>query len=107
MICPTPSTTQCYGFADDFKVLSLNQFQLQDRATNLEAWCGGNQMYLNASKCKLVNFKRKVEATLNTKQIESVNCQRDLGLLITPGLSWNEIEKQERKTPLESSFNSN
>ena len=48
--------TENFGFADDFKLISVNQKELTKSVEGIENWCDRNHMTLNASKCKLLSL---------------------------------------------------
>ena len=73
-----------YGFADDFKLIALNEIDLRNGARGLENWCYENLMTTNTSKFKLLNLKGNPSDKLNETELHPVNVQKDLGLLINP-----------------------
>ena len=79
-----------YGFADDFKLIALNEIDLRNGPRGLENWCYENLMTTNTSKCKLLNLSGNLSAKLNDTELHPTNVPKDLGLLITPNLTWNE-----------------
>ena len=79
-----------YGFADDFKLIALNEIDLSKGARGLENWCYENIMTTNTIKRKLLNLRGNLSAKLNDTELHPTNVQKDLGLLITPNLTWNE-----------------
>ena len=81
---------ESYGFADDFKLIALNEIDLRNGARGLENWCYEILMTTNTSKCKLLNLRGNLSAKLNDTELHPTNVQKDLGLLITPNLTWNE-----------------
>ena len=81
---------ESYGFADDFKLIALNEIDLRNDARGLENWCYENLMTTNTSKCKLLNLRGNLSAKLNDTELHPTNFQKDLGLLITPNLTWNK-----------------
>ena len=48
-----------------------------------------NKMKLNTKKSHILNIKGSIKANIGEKDLESVKCQRDLGLIIQQNLSWN------------------
>ena len=80
-----------YGFADDFKLIALNEIDLRNGARGLENWCYENLMTTNTSKCKLLNLRGNLSTKkLNDTELHPTNVQKNLGLLITPNRTWNE-----------------
>ena len=50
------------------------------------------------NKCKLLNLRGNLAAELNDTKLHPTNDQKDLGLLITPNLTWNQnCEKHAQK----------
>ena len=47
-------------------------------------------MTTNTSKCKLLNLRGNLSTKLNGTELHPTNVQKDLGLVITPNLTWNE-----------------
>ena len=81
---------ETYGFADDFKLIALNEIDLRNGDRGSENWCYENLMTTNTSKCKLLNLRGNLSTKLNDTELHPTNVQKDLGLLITPNLTWNE-----------------
>ena len=79
-----------YGFADDFKMIAQSQTESEDGTTHIEMWCKENQMELNASKCKLLNLKSQLSASLKKNNLKEAAVQRDIGLIISSNLNWTE-----------------
>ena len=79
-----------YGFADDFKLIALNEIDLRNGARGLENWCYENLMTTNTSKCRLLNLRGNLITKLNDNELHLTNGQKDLGLIMTPNLTWNE-----------------
>ena len=44
---------------------------------------------INTGKCTLVNFKNELEGKINGDILKIETEQKDLGILVTPTLSWN------------------
>ena len=59
--------TENFGFADDFKLISVNQEELKKSVERIENWCDQNHMTLNASKCKLLSLRSEQKASLNNQ----------------------------------------
>ena len=49
--------TEHFGFADDLKLISVNQEELKQSVEGIENWCNQNHITLNASKCKILSLK--------------------------------------------------
>ena len=84
------SFQECFGYADDYKILFRNQEEVDERTKKLESWCTLNNMKLNAIKCSLVVIKSEMTATLKNQEVTRSCLERDLGLLVSNSLSWTE-----------------
>ena len=84
------SFQECFGYADDRKILFRNQDEIDEGTKKLESWCTLNNRKLNAKKCSLVVIKGELTATLQNQKITRSCLQRDLGLLVSNSLSWTE-----------------
>ena len=93
----------CYLFADDSKVLKSifttnDCSQLQMDLTSLEAWCNAWKLRLNQSKSThlRLSFSNRTNSPHNCHyniagaQLQSVRSQRDLGVVISNTLSWQQ-----------------
>ena len=61
----------------------------------MDEWTQVNNINFNASKCKILTVTRKKQPlvhdyTLNNKQLEHVTEEKDLGVIVTSTLSWDE-----------------
>ena len=56
-------------------------------------------MPFNVDKCTHLNFgKNRFSFNLNNEQIAHVDCQKDLGLIVSNDLTWSQhMEKSMRK----------
>ena len=61
-----------YGFADYFEMIAQSQTELEAGTTHIEMWCREKQMDLNASKCKLLNLKGQLSASLNKTDLKLI-----------------------------------
>ena len=77
-----------YGYADDFKVILQSLNEAKKIASELEKLSKGYHMKLNLDGHKILCIKRKhaVQSDIND-QIPIVNCQKDLGVIISTNLS--------------------
>ena len=80
--------TENFGFADDFKLISVNQEELKKSVEGIENWGDRNHLTLNASKCKLLSLKSEQKASLKNQELGEVDSQRDLGLIVSKKLNW-------------------
>ena len=79
-----------FGFADDYKFIVHDQAKLDRSAKIIEDWCRVNGMELNANKCKLLNVRGKLTTSMCGQEIKPTESQKDLGLIITSNLSWQD-----------------
>ena len=79
----------CYGFGNDFKVVSENQASLGLASKQIEVWFTINRIKLNAKKCTLINIKGNLQWFLNGEMLSSVATQGDLGVLVSANLNLN------------------
>ena len=88
-------------FADDTKCcrsISRNPDSslLQKDLSALCTWCSNWNLTFNDSKCTLLSIRGKNFSTtsatyvIDDKPVKSVNFQKDLGIVLTSDLSWNE-----------------
>ena len=68
----------------------MNEIDLRNGARGLENWCYENLMTTNTSKYNLLILRGILSTKLNDTELHPTNVQKDLGLLITPNLTWNE-----------------
>lgn len=81
-------------FADDTKIfgdpLSENN-QLEEDLRTLEEWTNIWQLKLNENKCTILHIgtnNPRIVRFLNNVELQSVNEQKDLGVIITENLKW-------------------
>ena len=75
-----------FGFADDYKFNVHDQAKLDRSAKNIENWCRENGMELNANKCKLLNVRRNLTASMCGQEKKPTESQKILGLVTTSNL---------------------
>ena len=85
-------------FADDTKIhrhiISTRDCEsLQHSLVKLDLWSMENNLFFNASKCKVLTITRKktpiiYEYTLGTEKLTRVDHEKDLGITTTTKLSW-------------------
>ena len=85
-----------FGYADDLKVIATTQTEMNYATTTIENWCSKNQMRLNTGICTLANFKNELEGQINGNILKIETVQKDLGILVTPTLSWNVVRNRYR-----------
>ena len=79
-----------FCYADDFKVITRKQTQLDDSTVKIENWLNANKMMPNIKNSTILNLRGEQSATLMKKSLSNVQIQRDLGVMISNNLSWNE-----------------
>jgi len=86
-------------FADDTKIIrtiksSTDASALQDDLTNFEQNSSNSNLALNPTKCKVLRVTRKRNKIvypykLSDTTLQSTDCERDLGILTSSGLTWS------------------
>ena len=84
------SESECFGYADDYKLLSTSHELLESDLISLHNWCVANKMNLHDDKCSLIHFKNQSVVKTNEVAVKLVKVQKDLGVLISNDLSWKE-----------------
>ena len=99
-----PSTS--FGYADDFKVIAKNYEEAIVLGTEIEKWSLKNQMVLNMGKSKALRIKGNTEP-VSSKGVKlgTVNSQKDLGVIMTKNISWNENIKRRTGKAWRAFFN--
>lgn len=100
--------TMALLYADDIKLFNIissfsDQLDLQASVNNLYFWSNNNKMTLHPLKCKVISTcSPRCEQTwgqlpffyfnysLGGVDLCNVECQRDLGILVSYDLSWND-----------------
>ena len=93
---PTVAMSNCFGYADDYKIVSDNAITLNIDSNKIWNWCSRNLMSLNLSKCKTLHFKKQ--------NIPGTDLMKDLGLIVTINLSWTEHAKTRSAKSLKAFF---
>ena len=97
-------------FADDCKVIGIirkptDVVELQNDIDRLQEWAKVSQMSFNYSKCKSMHFGTNNSENVYTMKldgndvhrIEKTELERDLGILISKNLKWeNQVDKAVR-----------
>ena len=94
------SSLTYFLYADDLKICPAVQTVrdaavLQRDLNELLTWCQFNQLYLNADKCSVISFNRKLttiefEYVIDGKALKRVEIIRDLGVLMDKKLTFND-----------------
>ena len=87
-------------FADDFKIYKAvstleDSIQLQLDLISVENWFERNKMFLNAGKCLIITYTRKMnflnyDYCLNNTQLNRVDKCKDLGVHLQSNLKFND-----------------
>ena len=76
-------------FADDLKVLTINNNEIPRNAELLSEWCADNLISCYKDKCKILCIKGAAPvASLQSTEISTVDNQKDLGFL-EHGSNWS------------------
>ena len=100
----TMNDTDSFGYADDFKAILLNQTSLDTATLKIEKWLHENKMQPNIKKSTLLGIKGDLKASLLNKNLSSVNSQRDLGLIVSNKLTWNENSSRRTSKAISALF---
>ena len=79
-----------FGYADDYNNIIGDQHQLDTATAQLEIWLNHNEMAVNKRKTKIMNFKGNLTANRQGNQVLTTKSQKDLGIIISNNLNWNE-----------------
>ena len=94
----------CYLFADDLKLLSISSsINVQNDIDNVYQWSVKIGLIVHPDKTKL-NCNTPHVYFLNSLVIERVPSTKDLGLFVTPKLSWTEHVNIKSGKALRCSF---
>ena len=96
------SESECFGYADDYKVLSTSHELLESDLISLHNWCVANKMNLHDDKCSLIHFKKQSAVKMNEVAVKPVKVQKGLGVLISNDLSLKENCNLRRTKSLKS-----
>ena len=75
-------------FADDLKLL-FDSLDFESDLVRLHSWNIANGMLANVLKTKCVTFRGNISVLLGNDVIENVKYQKDLGIIISHDLKWN------------------
>ena len=98
------SMQNCYGSADDFKVVVKSQQELNESTATIDYWCATNGMQLNVNKCGILVFSGQMNGKLSNENIALLETQKDLGLVITKSLTWHNNCQQRTNKALKALF---
>ena len=84
------SESECFGYADDYKLLSTSHELLESDLISLHKWCVANEMNLHDDKCSLIHFEKQSVVKMNEAAVKPFNVRKDLSVLISNELSWKE-----------------
>ena len=94
-----PNTT-VYAFADDIKLVSSDANDLQYALNIVNDWTTTWKLLLNTDKSEHLTIRQSSPKTFYVKNqtIPKVNCARDLGVIVSETLNWDQyIEKVRSK----------
>ena len=87
-------------FADDTKCLKhihsiTDHNTLQEDINSLFTWCQESDLNFNLKKCVHLSFKHNIDTTytLSDITIPCNMCHKDLGIILSSGLRWNNHYK--------------
>ena len=86
----TLTDTISYGYADDFKAILMDQVSLNTATSKIESWLDLNKMQPNIKKSTILSIKGNLRANMMSKTLSTVDTQKDLGLMVSSNLNWNE-----------------
>ena len=79
-----------YGYADDFKVIIDKKSDAHVLMNSIDKWSRENCMSLNVDKSKILCLKGKSLTNSDSDVLETVEAQKDLGIIISRNLSWSD-----------------
>ena len=83
-------------FADDTKISNTNILALEQDGKNLVHWASRNEMMFNTDKTVFFSVLYcEAETSFNDFRLSTSKVCKDLGLYITPELSWDEHLKRK------------
>ena len=80
----------CFGHADDYKLIANNSAELENDLEGLFNWCQVNGMKIHEGKCNTLNFRTASFVQVNNKNVNDAQNQKDLGIIVSDTLNWNE-----------------
>lgn len=91
---------QCLAYADDLKIFhkvssDADMSLLQTNLNTISEWCRNNKLILNAEKCFVVSFTRKLSPIygsymIDDKMVCRAKSVKDLGILFDETLTFNQ-----------------
>ena len=83
-------------FADDTKISKTNILALEQDEKNLVHWASKNEMMFNTDKTVFFSVSYcEAETSFNDFRLSTSKVCKDLGLNLTPELSWDEHSKRK------------
>ena len=83
-------------FADDTKISNTNILALEQDGKNLVRWASKNEMMFNTDKTDFFSVPYcEAETSFNDFRLSTSKVCKDLGLYLTPELSWDEHLKRK------------
>ena len=99
------SLQNCYGFADDFKVVVKSHQELNESTATINDWCATNGTQLILNKCGILVLSGQMNGKLSNENIALLETQKDLGLVITKSPTWHNNCQQRTNKALKALFN--
>ncbi|CAG9795435.1 unnamed protein product [Diatraea saccharalis] len=102
-----PQGSHLGPYADDTKLYKVIQRGLQSDLDSLTKYCRDNKLFLNADKCRIISFSRKLSTItypykINNMELVRVDSIRDLGIIVDSKLSfkahYDQIVKRAFRT---------
>ena len=92
------TTSPTFAYADDIKLVRTNLRDTQQDICCIENWCIESDMKLNSDKVtELEIFKGEHQLVVNDQIVQKVRSQKDLGIIVTENLSWNDHAEERCK----------
>ena len=101
----TLSEVSSYVCANDCKAIVLNQDPLNSATGRLENWPDSNGMVQKLNKSTILSIEGNLQATLMRNPSTTVKEQRDLGLIVTSNLNWDEIGPHRESKAINALYN--
>ena len=92
------TTSPTFAYADDIKLVCTNLRDTQQDICCIENWCYESDIKVNSDKVtELEIFKGEHQLVVNDQIVQKVRSQKDLGIIVTENLSWNDHAEERCK----------
>ena len=92
------TTSPAFAYADDIKLVYTNLRDTHRDICCIANWCIESDMKLNSDKVtELEIFKGEHQLVVNDQIVQKVRSQKDLGIIVTENLSWNDHAEERCK----------